>query len=321
MAALKDNPLDNPITARISIIGAGNVGSTAAMNLLVQGIGKITLVDVMKGLAQGKTCDLEDTCGVLGIENRIEGTEDIRKIDSSDVVVITAGVARKPGMSREDLLNINARIVFELSGKIKELAPRAIVIVVTNPLDIMTYLALKTTGFSARRVFGMGLTLDAARFRNQIGREMQILNREIEATVIGSHGEGMLPLSRLTVVKGDPLDRMADADKVAGLVQRTKDRGAEIVNYLGSGSAYFAPAMAIAELVKAVVTDSKSLMGVSAYVNGPYGINETCIGVPCVIGSRGIEEIVEFGLSETEKTALQQSAESLRKLYKLLPAF
>jgi malate dehydrogenase len=264
---------------------------------------------------------MEDACAVLGLENRVEGTEDIRKIESSDIVVITAGVARKPGMSREDLLNINSRIVFELSGKIKDLAPRSIVIVVTNPLDIMTYLALKTTGFNTRRVFGMGLTLDAARFRNQISRELQVHNREIEATVIGSHGEGMMPLPRLTIVRGNPLDRTVNADKAEELVKRTKERGAEIVNYLGSGSAYVAPALAISELVKAVVNDSKTLMGVSAYLNGPYGLNDVCMGVPCVIGSRGIEEIVEFGLNEPEKTAFQQSAESLRKLYKLLPVF
>ncbi|MDD2702607.1 MAG: malate dehydrogenase [Candidatus Omnitrophica bacterium] len=321
MAILNDNPLDNPITAKISIIGAGNVGSMAALNLLVQGMGHITLVDVLQGLAQGKACDLEDACGVLGIENRVQGTGDINKIGSSDVIVITAGVARKPGMSREDLLNINSRIIFELSSKIKELAPGAIVIVVTNPLDVMTYLALKTTAFNTRRVFGMGLTLDAARFRGQISKELHLHNKEVEATVIGSHGEGMMPLPRLTVTRGAPLDRMADANKVAELVKRTKERGAEIVNHLGSGSAYFAPALAISELVKAIVTDSKALMGVSAYVSGMYGINEVCIGVPCIIGKRGIEKMVEFELNEAEKTALQQSAESLRKMYKLLPVF
>jgi malate dehydrogenase len=321
MVTLKDNPLDNPITVKISIIGAGNVGSMAALNLLVAGLGNITLVDVLKGLAQGKTCDLEDACGVLGIENRVQGTEDIKKIESSDIIVITAGVARKPGMSREDLLNINSRIIFELSSKIKELAPGSIVIVVTNPLDVMTYLALKTTSFNTRRVFGMGLTLDAARFRVQISRELHLHNREVEATVIGSHGEGMIPLPRLTVSRGVPLDRSVDANKMADLVKRTTGRGAEIVNYLGSGSAYFAPALAISELVKAVVLDSKALMGVSAYVSGMYGVNEVCIGVPCIIGNRGIEEMVEFDLNGAEKTALQQSAESLRKLYKLLPVF
>ncbi|MFA5362034.1 MAG: malate dehydrogenase [Candidatus Omnitrophota bacterium] len=321
MVTLKDNSLDNPITVKISIIGAGNVGSMAALNLLSQGMGNIVLVDVLKGLAQGKACDLEDACGVLGIENRAQGTEDIKKIESSDIIVITAGVARKPGMSREDLLNINSRIIFELSAKIKDLASGAIVIVVTNPLDVMTYLALKTTGFNTRRVFGMGLTLDAARFRAQISKELHLHNREVEATVIGSHGEGMIPLPRLTVTRGVPLDRLTDSNKVAELVKRTKERGAEIVNYLGSGSAYFAPALAISELVKAVVLDSKTLMGVSAYVNGKYGVNEVCIGVPCIIGNRGIEEMVEFDLNEAEKTALQQSAESLRKMYKLLPVF
>jgi malate dehydrogenase len=300
---------------KISIIGAGNVGGLTAMHLAAEGLGKIILVDKILGLAEGKVLDLEDTGGVLKYNFNLQGTAKIEEIKDSEIIVVTAGYTRKPGMSREDLINKNAVIIKEVCLQIKNLAPHSIVIVVTNPLDLMTYLALKITGFKAQKLFGMGISLDIARFTNLISQELNIPNTDIEACVIGSHGEGMLPLPRLTTIKGIALDEFLASEKIQVLVEKTIERGASIVSLLGSGSASFAPAAAVAEVVRAIVKDEKRILGVSAYLDGEYGIKDVCIGVSCRLGRAGIEQIIELDLNREEKEALLKSTTCLKEQY------
>jgi malate dehydrogenase len=234
---------------KIAIIGAGNVGSLTAMRLAQEGLGDILLVDIAKGLAHGKALDLEDARPILKYNYNITGTEDINKIKDSDIIVITAGFTRKPGMRREELLDKNTQILRDLSLNIKKLVPRSVVIVVTNPLDLMTYFVLKTTGFNPAKIFGMGISLDTARFTNLISQELNIPHTDIEACIIGTHGEGMLPLPRFTNIKGVTLDEFLDDKKIEVLINKTLGRGLEIVSLLGSGSAYFAPSAAITNIV------------------------------------------------------------------------
>jgi len=304
---------------KVSIIGAGNVGGLSAMRLAEDGVGDIVLVDIAKGIAPGKACDLEDARSILKQGYHIVGTDDISQIKDSDIIVVTAGLARKPGMTREGLLAKNSQILKAVCLKIKELASESILIIVTNPLDIMTYLALKVTNFAPSKVLGMGLTLDAARFSNQISHELKVSPVEIESCVIGAHGAAMLPLSRFTHIKGVPLDQFLDHMKIIQLRDKTIDRGKEIVSLLGSGSAYFAPSAAIASLVRIIAGDQKRTQGVCAYLSGKYGLKDVCIGVPCRLGRGGIEEIIELDLIKEEKEALKEAANSLRQQYKDLP--
>lgn len=294
------------------------MGSLTAMRLLEANLGDILLVDIVKGMAQGKALDLEDAKGLLKCDYNIEGTDDIGKIENSGIVIITAGLARKAGMTREDLLSKNARIVSESSLRIKELSPNALVIAVTNPLDLMTRLALEVTGFDSSRVFGMGVTLDASRFANLIARELNVSVTDIEPLVMGAHGEGMQPLARFTNVKGAGLDGLLEEDKIKTIVKDTVERGAQIVSLLGSASAFYAPSAAILSLVKAIIKDEKRVLGVSAYLNGEYGIKGVCIGVPCRLGKTGIEEIIELDLNDAEKQELSKSANRLKEQYKPL---
>lgn len=306
---------------KISIIGAGNVGSTTAMRLVQENIGDILLVDVVKGMAQGKAFDLEDARATLKINYRIQGTDDINLIKDSNIIVITAGLARKPGMTREELLSKNAQILKDICHNIKDLAKDSIVIVVTNPLDLMTYLALKETGFAQKKVFGMGVSLDAARFANIISKELDVPCADVDPCVIGSHGEAMLPLARFTSIKGVSLDEFADENKIASLIVKAVNRGAEIVSLLGSSSAYYAPSAAIAQIVKAIVKDEKRAIGICAYLNGEYGLKDLCIGVPCRLGKNGIDKIIELDLNKDEKAALEKSAESIRSNIEILKRF
>lgn len=291
------------------------------MRLLEAGFPRIVLVDSLAALAQGKALDLEDAGSVSKYGYRIQGTQDIQDTANSDIIIITAGLTRKAGMSREDLLMKNAGILKEISLNIKKLSPGSIVIVVTNPLDLMTYLTLKITGFTPNRVFGMGPNLDAARFANLISRELNVSPSEIDAPVIGSHGEGMLPLPRFTTIKGASLHNFLKNEKIEFLVKRTRERGQEIVSLLGNGSAYFAPSAAIAVIVKAIAKDEKRPVAVSCFLNGEYGIKDICLGTPCRLGKNGIEQIIEVDLNNEEKAILLQSAESIRKNLELLKPF
>jgi malate dehydrogenase len=303
---------------KISVIGAGNVGSLTAMRIAGDGLGDVLLIDVVKGLACGKALDLEDARSILKYHYNIKGSDDIRQIKGSDIIVVTAGLARKPGMSREELLTKNAQILKDVCLNIKELAKDAIVIIVTNPLDVMTLYALKVTGFKPQKLFGMGISLDTARFANLVAQELGLLCTDIEALVIGAHGEGMMPLPGFTKVKGVALDEFMDEDKIKALVNRTIGRGAEIVANLGIGSAFFAPSAAIAAIVKTIVKDEKRIVGLCCYLNGEYGIKDTCIGVPCRLGKNGIEKVIELELLQEEKEKLYKSATLVAQATQLL---
>ncbi|PIQ84887.1 MAG: malate dehydrogenase [Candidatus Omnitrophica bacterium CG11_big_fil_rev_8_21_14_0_20_43_6] len=293
---------------KITIIGAGNVGSLAAMRIAADGLGDVLLIDIVKGLAQGKALDLEDARPLLKNNYSIQGSDDITQLKDSDIVVVTAGLARKPGMTREELLTKNAQILKDVCLKIKSHAPEAIVVIVTNPLDIMTFYALKITGFKPAKLFGMGISLDTARFINLISEELRLPVTDIDALVMGAHGEGMLPLSRFTKVKGVSLDEFISDDKIEELINLTVNRGAQIVAHLGTGSAFFAPSAAIASIVKTIVKDEKRTVGLCSYLNGQYGLSNTCIGVPCRLGKNGIEQVIELDLSLEELARLTKSA-------------
>ena len=303
---------------KISIIGAGNVGGLTAMRIAQEGLQDIFLIDVAKNLAQGKAFDLEDAQSIVRYNYRIQASEDITEIKDSNIIVVTAGFARSPGMTREDLLNKNARILKDICLNIKKLAPGSIVIAVTNPLDLMTFFMLKVMGFKPSRVLGMGVSLDAARFANLISQELNIAVSDITACVIGSHGEGMLPLPRFTTIKGVALDEIIDDAKIAILLQKTFNRGKEIISLLGSGSAYFAPSAAIAEIVRVIAKDQKRTLGVSAYLNGEYAVKDICAGVPCRLGKGGIEEIIELDLNNQEREGFCAAAAKLKEQYKSL---
>lgn len=303
---------------KISIIGAGNVGGLTAMRLAEQGVGDIFLIDIAKGLAQGKAFDLEDARAILKLNFNLIGTDDINSLSGSDIIVVTAGLARKPGMTREDLLSKNSAILKDICLNIKKLAPESVVILVTNPLDLMTRFALEITGFHSNKVFGMGITLDSGRFANLISKELNLPASDIEAVVIGSHGESMLPLPRLSKIKGVSLGKFIDQGKSEELAKKTIERGKEIVSLLGSGSAYFAPSAAIAEIVRDVAADQKRILGVCAYLNGEYGIKDACIGVPCRIGKSGIEKVIELDLNAEERKRLEDCAFKLKEQYKVL---
>ncbi len=300
---------------KISIIGAGNVGSLSALRIAEAGLGEVVLVDVVKGLAQGRACDLQDARALLKNNYSIHGTDEINEIQNSQVVVVTAGLTRKPGMTREDLLAKNSAILKEVCWAIRTKAPDSVVIVVTNPLDLMTYLAYQATGFAPAKVFGMGLTLDASRFANLISAALKVPPAQIEAVVIGSHGEAMLPLPRLTRVNGVGLEEFFTDAQIGELIQKTVGRGQEIVSLLGSGSAYFAPSAAVADLVRSVAQDDLRVHGVCAYLNGEYGIKETYIGVPARIGRNGVEQIITLDLDDPEIKSLGLAADKLRSQY------
>jgi malate dehydrogenase len=297
---------------KISIIGAGNVGALSALRIAQEAYAEVLLVDIAKGLALGKSLDMEDAQNILKLDYSVKGSEDISSIKGSDIVVLTAGLVRKPGMTREDLLSKNAAIVKEVALNVKKLSPQAVLIIVTNPLDLMTYLALKSTGFNPRKVFGMGITLDGSRFANLISEELKVPVSNIEPCVIGIHGEGMLPLARLTKVNSVCLNELMDDHRVRELVKRTVLRGAEIVSLLGSGSAYFAPSAAVAEVVRSVARDEKRILGISAYLSGEYAVNDICIGVPARIGKSGIEQIITLDLNEQERKQFCDCARTLR---------
>ncbi len=305
---------------KISVIGGGNVGGLAAMRIAQDGCGEVVLVDIAKGLAQGKAYDMDDARSILQQAYEVKGSDEISAVAGSDIVVITAGLARKPGMTREDLLLKNAAILKDLCGVVKQTAPSAVLIIVTNPLDLMTRYALSVTGFPASRVFGMGISLDAARFANLIAQRLQVPVLDVEPCVIGSHGEGMMPLARFTKVKGRALDQYVDEHACRDLEAKTVGRGLEIVTLLGSGSAYFAPSAAVAQLVRCVAKDEKRVIGISAMLEGAYGVKGVCMGTPCRIGRKGVEQVVELELNDQERAAFQGSAKKLNEQFRTLTA-
>lgn len=305
---------------KISVIGAGAVGATLTQRIVEGGIADVVLIDILKNVACGKSLDLLDAAPLVGHEKNVTGTDDYKEIQSSDVVVITAGFSRKPGMTREDLIAKNASIVKDAAANVRQYAPSSIVIVVTNPLDAMTYLTLKVTGFPKNRVFGMAGELDASRFIYLIAEELKVPRSTVRTYILGSHGDTMVPVLSHTRVSGKPLTDMLAPDKIESIVKKACDRGAEIVGLLGSGSAYYSPSAAAFKMIKAIELDTKEVLTVSAFLTGEYGLNDICIGVPCEIGKSGIEEIVKLDLSKEEEAAFQRSAKAIKSSVELLPA-
>lgn len=301
---------------KITVVGAGNVGATTAQLIAEKDLADIALVDIVEGIPHGKALDIQEACPLWNSSVRVTGTNNYEDTAHSDIVVITAGLARKPGMSRDDLLQSNIRIVKEVAKNIAMTSPESIVIVVTNPMDAMAHLTLKVTNFPHKRVIGMGGVLDSARMRAFIAMETGISPDKVETMVLGSHGDLMVPLPRLTMAGGKNITDILPESKIEEIIHRTKNGGAEIVGLLKTGSAYFAPAASIVEMIENILEIKKELLPCSVYLDGEYGLKGVYIGVPVRLCSTGVEEIIELELKEDEKQALSASAEAVRELIK-----
>lgn len=298
---------------KISIIGAGFVGATAAHWAAEKELGDIVLVDILEGIPQGKALDLFQASPIEGFDAKIVGTNGYEETQDSDIVVVTSGVPRKPGMSREDLLDTNRKIIESVVAQVVRWSPKAILIMVTNPLDTMTYLALKKSGFPRERVMGMAGILDAARYKAFIAMELGVSVEDIQALLLGGHGDEMVPLPRYTTVSGIPLSHFLPKEKIDRLVDRTRKGGAEIVNLLKAGSAFYAPSAAAVQMVESILKDKKRILPCCVYLDGEYGLKDLCFGVPVKLGAKGAESIIELELTEAEKALVAKSAESVRK--------
>lgn len=293
---------------KVSIIGAGHVGEHCAMYLAELNICDITVIDIIEDMPQGKCLDLSQAGPIAGYDCKIEGSNDIAAIEGSEIIVHTAGLARKPGMSREDLLNKNASIIGSMAEAAKKHAPNAMILMVANPLDIMTYHAWKVSGFPTNRVFGQAGILDSTRFRTFVAWELGVSMNDVQAMVLGGHGDTMVPLPSYTTVSGIPITELISKDRIDAIAERTRFGGGEIVKLLKTGSAYYAPAAASIQMVDSVLNDRKRVLPLSAYVDGPYGITGQYIGVPAVLGAGGVEKIIELKLSDEDLKSLQASA-------------
>ena len=298
---------------KVAVIGAGNVGAKAVYYIAEKNLADIVMVDVVDGLARSKALDFLHAAPLRGYEVRIRGTTEFAEIEGSDVVVITAGIARKPGMDRMDLLKINVGIARKAAAEIALRAPNAVVIVVTNPLDVIAMVALRETGFALRKVVGMAGVLDSTRFRYFIAEKLNVWPGDVQAMVLGGHGDDMVPLTSYTSVGGIPIGELLDPASIEELVKRTRTGGAEIVSLLKTGSAFYAPGASVAKMVEAVIKDEKRLFPASAFLRGEYGLRDIFLGVPVIMGRNGVERIVELPLSEPERRALEASAEAVRK--------
>ena len=299
---------------KIAIIGAGNVGAEAAREILARELGEVILLDIVEGMPQGKALDMSEAAPILGYSYFATGTNSYEDVAGADIVVITAGVARRPGMSREDLLNTNFRIVRSVCEQVKQHAPDAIVIMVTNPLDAMVYTAHKVLEFPRERLMGMAGLLDSTRFRTFIAMELGVSPEDVHAMVLGTHGDLMVPLPRFATVAGVPVVHLLPKERIEALVERTRKGGGEIVKLLKTGSAYYAPGAAVAIMVESIVRDKKRIIPASYYLQGEYGIEGVFVGVPVVLGEKGVERVIELPLDEAEMAELKRSAEHVRKL-------
>lgn len=297
---------------KISIIGAGFVGATAAHWCAVKELGDVVLVDVVSGMPQGKALDLLEAGPIEGYDLNIVGTNDYRETADSDVVVVTAGLPRKPGMTREDLVSINGKIIREVMENVVANSPNAIVILVTNPLDTMVYLAKKVSGLPRERIIGQAGILDGARMRAFIAMELNVSVENTHAFVLGGHGDEMVPLPRLSTVAGIPITELLPPERVEAIMQRTRKGGGEIVSLLKKGSAFFAPSAATMQMVEAILKDRKQILPCCVYMEGEYGLEDICFGVPVKLGSKGVEEVIEIKLTEDEREALERSAGLIR---------
>jgi malate dehydrogenase len=298
----------------ITVVGAGNVGATTAQRIAEKHLAqRVVMVDVAEGIPQGKALDQLQSGPIEGFDSEVIGTNDYADTADSDVVVITAGIARKPGMSRDDLLATNAAIVRQVSEEIKARSPNAILVIVSNPLDVMCYVAKKVTGFPRERVIGMAGVLDTARYRAFLADALDVSVRDIQAMVLGGHGDTMVPLISYTTVSGIPVTQLLDKAKLDAVVARTRNGGAEIVKHLKTGSAYYAPSAAAVEMVEAIVRDQKRVLPCAAWLEGEYGMRDLFLGVPCKLGRRGLEKIYEVELTAAERTDLGKSADAVRE--------
>jgi len=303
---------ERKLRKKITVVGAGNVGATTAQRILEMGLGDVVLVDVVEGVPQGKALDLAESTPVVGISGSITGTNSYAETKGSDLIIITAGLARKPGMSRDDLLAANVKIVAEVTRQAAPLSPDAVIIVVTNPMDVMAYVAAKVSGFPYERVIGMGGVLDSARFRTFIAMELGVSVENTHAFVLGGHGDAMVPLARYSTVSGIPITELLPKEKIDALVERTRSGGAEIVGLLKTGSAYYAPAASSAQMAKAILKDEKKILPCSVYLSGQYCCNGVYAGVPVKLGSGGAEQIIEIKLTSEEQAAFDKSADAVK---------
>jgi malate dehydrogenase len=300
--------------AKITVVGSGNVGATAAQRIAERELADVVLVDILEGVPQGKALDLQEASPVEIHNANIMGTNNYADTRNSQVVIITAGIPRKPGMSRDDLLATNARIVKSVVEQVAEVSPEAFLIIVSNPLDAMCHVALEVSGFPRERVMGMAGVLDSARFRTFISMELKVSVENTHAFVLGGHGDTMVPLPRYSTVAGIPITELLPAERIEALVQRTRDGGAEIVKLLKTGSAYYAPASAATEMAEAILKDQKKILPCAALLKGEYGIQDLFIGVPVKLGAKGIEEIIQIKLTPEEDAALKKSAQAVQGL-------
>jgi malate dehydrogenase len=299
---------------KVTIVGSGNVGATAAHWIAAKELADVVLIDIVEGVPQGKGLDLLEAMPIEKRDSYVIGTNDYVDTANSDIVVITAGIPRKPGMSRDDLLHTNYKIMKDVVSKVVEHSPNCILIIVSNPLDAMAQAAYKLSGFSRQRVIGMAGVLDSARFRAFIAQELNVSVENVTAFVLGGHGDTMVPLARYSTVAGIPITELIDGETLQKLVQRTRDGGAEIVKYLKTGSAYYAPSAAATEMVEAILKDKKKILPCAAYLEGEYGVHGLYVGVPVKLGWAGIEQIIEIKLTPEEQAALDKSAEAVKEL-------
>ncbi len=300
---------------KISIIGAGHVGATTAMRVLEKGFAKtVVLVDIVEGLPQGKALDEMEAAPIEGFDGELIGTNNYSDTADSDIVVITSGLPRKPGMSRDDLLEKNVKIVKSVTKQVAKYSPNAILIIVTNPLDAMVYTAKKVSGFPDNHIMGMAGCLDSARFSRFIAWEAGCSVKNVNAFVLGGHGDNMVPLARYSTVSGVPITKMFANDRVESMIDRTRKGGGEIVKLLKTGSAYFAPSSSVCKMIKAITSDSKEIMPIAAALHGEYGVNGVFVGAPAKLGKSGVEEIVEFDLTDEEKALFKASADHVKEL-------
>ncbi|HEX9896503.1 MAG TPA: malate dehydrogenase [Dehalococcoidales bacterium] len=299
---------------KVTIIGAGNVGASCAQRIAEKGYADVVLLDIIEGLPQGKALDIQQSANILGFNSKITGTNSYEATAKSDVVIITSGVARKPGMSRDDLLITNQKIVSEVTRNIVKYSPNCVIIIATNPVDAMVYLALHESKFPRKRILGLSGVLDGARLATFIAAELKISIEDVSPCVIGEHGKSMVVIPRLTTVKGTPITKLMSSDKIAKLADRTVNGGAEIVALLKTGSAFYAPSAALAEMAEAVIMDKKRVLICATRLDGEYGIRDTVLGMPVKLGKNGIEQVVKLELTAEEKNALANSAKAVQEL-------
>lgn len=314
MALMENRP-------RLTVVGTGMVGGTVAQLMAQRDYVDVVMIDIVEGMPQGKALDLREAGPVLGYDSYLHGSNDYADAADSDIVVITSGIPRKPGMSRDDLLKTNRGILQSVSGEIAKVAPDAIVIVVSNPLDAMCHVAFDTLGFPRERVIGMAGVLDSARFRSFIAEELDVSVEDVTAFVLGGHGDTMVPLARYSTVAGIPLPDLLDDKAITRLQERTANGGAEVVALLKTGSAYYAPAASVCEMVDSILLDKKRILPTSVYLQGEYGINDLYVGVPVKLGKNGIEQIIEIRLTDDESAALRKSADAVQELVTTMNAF